>query len=166
MIYFILGGCIVEDQGKCIIECEPVWMSSSWESTSNEGLEIGQTGPCISEGQLPSFAWLPSRKWTVSPNHSPFFCSSNWCFLTRWIHTEAYRLKSPHTDFLTSLLLWFTRIPIDVDPLTVLASLSPEGVLIIEARQTPPYYLFSNEGSQGEEDQEVEALKPQEAPMV
>lgn len=65
MIYFILGGCIVEDQGKCIIECEPVWMSSSWESTSNEGLEIGQTGPCISEGQLPSFAWLPSRKWTL-----------------------------------------------------------------------------------------------------
>ncbi|KAI9545916.1 hypothetical protein NQZ68_032629 [Dissostichus eleginoides] len=58
------------------------------------------------------------------------------------------------------------EIPIDVDPLTVLASLSPEGVLIIEARQTPPYYLFSNEGSQGEEDQEVEALKPQEAPMV
>ncbi|KAL3062495.1 heat shock protein beta-8 [Trematomus bernacchii] len=58
------------------------------------------------------------------------------------------------------------QIPIDVDPLTVLASLSPEGVLIIEARQTPPYYLFSNEGSQGEEDQEVEALKPQEAPMV
>ncbi|KAK5870773.1 hypothetical protein PBY51_003693 [Eleginops maclovinus] len=58
------------------------------------------------------------------------------------------------------------QIPIDVDPLTVFASLSPEGVLIIEARQTPPYYLFSNEGSQGEEEQEVEALKPQEAPMV
>ncbi|XP_061788829.1 heat shock protein beta-8 [Nerophis lumbriciformis] len=41
------------------------------------------------------------------------------------------------------------QIPMDVDPLTVFASLSPEGVLIIEARQTPPYYLFSNEGSQG-----------------
>lgn len=40
---------------------------------------------------------------------------------------------------------YFHRIPTDVDPLTVFASLSPEGVLIIEARQTPPYYLYSNE---------------------
>lgn len=39
----------------------------------------------------------------------------------------------------------FHRIPTDVDPLTVFASLSPEGVLIIEARQTPPYYLYSSE---------------------
>ncbi|XP_051925064.1 heat shock protein beta-8 [Hippocampus zosterae] len=37
------------------------------------------------------------------------------------------------------------QIPTDVDPLTVFASLSPEGVLIIEARQTPPYYLFSDD---------------------
>ncbi|KAK9975165.1 hypothetical protein ABG768_023222 [Culter alburnus] len=37
------------------------------------------------------------------------------------------------------------QIPSDVDPLTVFASLSPEGVLIIEARQTPPYYLYSSE---------------------
>ncbi|XP_068615312.1 heat shock protein beta-8-like [Brachionichthys hirsutus] len=58
------------------------------------------------------------------------------------------------------------QIPIDVDPLTVFASLSPEGVLIMEARQTPPYYLFSNEGSQAGDTVEVEALKPQEAPMV
>ncbi|CAK6959804.1 heat shock protein beta-8 [Scomber scombrus] len=58
------------------------------------------------------------------------------------------------------------QIPIDVDPLTVFASLSPEGVLIIEARQTPPYYLFSNEGSQGGSIQEAEVPKPQEAPMV
>ncbi|KAF3695444.1 Heat shock protein beta-8 [Channa argus] len=58
------------------------------------------------------------------------------------------------------------QIPIDVDPLTVFASLSPEGVLIIEARQTPPYYLFSNEGSQPGEMQEVEAPKPQEVPLV
>uniref|UniRef100_A0A3Q2VDR9 Heat shock protein b8 n=3 Tax=Haplochromini TaxID=319058 RepID=A0A3Q2VDR9_HAPBU len=58
------------------------------------------------------------------------------------------------------------QIPTDVDPLTVFASLSPEGVLIIEARQTPPYYLFSDEGSQGGEKQEVEASKPQMAPMV
>lgn len=41
--------------------------------------------------------------------------------------------------------LFFHRIPLDVDPLTVFASLSPEGVLIIEARQTPPYYLYSSE---------------------
>ncbi|XP_029916266.1 heat shock protein beta-8 [Myripristis murdjan] len=58
------------------------------------------------------------------------------------------------------------QIPIDVDPLTVFASLSPEGVLIIEARQTPPYYLFSNEGSPGGEMHEAETPKPQEAPMV
>uniref|UniRef100_UPI0037E6FBF5 heat shock protein beta-8 n=1 Tax=Semicossyphus pulcher TaxID=241346 RepID=UPI0037E6FBF5 len=58
------------------------------------------------------------------------------------------------------------QIPIDVDPLTVFASLSPEGVLIIEARQTPPYSLFSNEGSQGCDSLEVEAPKPQEAPIV
>ncbi|XP_066511068.1 heat shock protein beta-8-like [Hoplias malabaricus] len=37
------------------------------------------------------------------------------------------------------------QIPVDVDPLTVFASLSPEGVLIIESRQTPPYYLYSTE---------------------
>ncbi|XP_023668141.1 heat shock protein beta-8 [Paramormyrops kingsleyae] len=37
------------------------------------------------------------------------------------------------------------QIPSDVDPLTVFASLSPEGVLIIEAHPTPPYYCFSEE---------------------
>ncbi|XP_042343416.1 heat shock protein beta-8 [Plectropomus leopardus] len=58
------------------------------------------------------------------------------------------------------------QIPIDVDPLTVFASLSPEGVLIIEARQTPPYYLFSNEGCQGGDAEELEPPKPQEPPMV
>ncbi|XP_071013234.1 heat shock protein beta-8 [Oncorhynchus clarkii lewisi] len=55
------------------------------------------------------------------------------------------------------------QIPIDLDPLTVFASLSPEGVLIIEARQSPPYYLFSNEGPQGEME---EASQRQEATMV
>ncbi|KAM4575959.1 heat shock protein beta-8 [Odontesthes bonariensis] len=58
------------------------------------------------------------------------------------------------------------QIPTDVDPLTVFASLSPEGVLIIEARQTPPYYLVSGDGPQGGEMQSVEAPKPQEAPSV
>ncbi|MBN3315690.1 HSPB8 protein, partial [Atractosteus spatula] len=45
------------------------------------------------------------------------------------------------------------QIPVDVDPLTVFASLSPEGVLIIEAPQTPPYYLFGSDytGNEGEE---------------
>lgn len=71
-----------------------------------------------------------------------------------------------HKLFVTSLALCFIRIPVDVDPLTVFASLSPEGVLIIEARQTPPYYLFSNEGSQGGDTLEVEAHKLQEAPVV
>lgn len=55
------------------------------------------------------------------------------------------------------------RIPTDVDPVTVFASLSPEGVLIIEARQSPPYYLFSNECPQGEME---EASQSQEATMV
>ncbi|XP_034397635.1 heat shock protein beta-8 [Cyclopterus lumpus] len=59
------------------------------------------------------------------------------------------------------------QIPIDVDPVTVFASLSPEGVLIIEARQTPPYYLFSNEDSPpGGDAPETEAPQPQEAPVV
>ncbi|KAG7488887.1 hypothetical protein JOB18_000474 [Solea senegalensis] len=58
------------------------------------------------------------------------------------------------------------QIPLDVDPLAVFASLSPEGVLIIEARQTPPYHLFSNEGSQADETQEVEVSRPQEAAMA
>ncbi|KAM9744004.1 heat shock protein beta-8 [Menidia menidia] len=57
------------------------------------------------------------------------------------------------------------QIPTDVDPLTVFASLSPEGVLIIEARQTPPYYLVSGEAPGGE-TQLAEAPKPQEAPSV
>ncbi|XP_056275727.1 heat shock protein beta-8 [Pseudoliparis swirei] len=55
------------------------------------------------------------------------------------------------------------QIPLDVDPVTVFASLSPEGVLIIEARQTPPYYLFSHEGSPpGGDAPEAEA--PPQAP--
>ncbi|KAL4636081.1 heat shock protein beta-8 [Arapaima gigas] len=43
------------------------------------------------------------------------------------------------------------QIPDDVDPLSVFASLSPEGVLIIEAHQVPPYYLFSSECPANEE---------------
>lgn len=31
------------------------------------------------------------------------------------------------------------RLPAEVDPATVFASLSPEGLLIIEAPQVPPY---------------------------
>ncbi|KAJ8286013.1 hypothetical protein GJAV_G00033540 [Gymnothorax javanicus] len=55
------------------------------------------------------------------------------------------------------------QIPADVDPLTVFASLSPEGVLIIEAHQAPPYYLFS-----GEIPKEMDAFepKPKETPMA
>ncbi|KAK2911033.1 hypothetical protein QQF64_026656 [Cirrhinus molitorella] len=56
------------------------------------------------------------------------------------------------------------QIPCDVDPLTVFASLSPEGVLIIEARQTPPYYLYSNE-MPAEPMEEPEA-RPQEPSMA
>uniref|UniRef100_A0A671Q5V2 Heat shock protein b8 n=1 Tax=Sinocyclocheilus anshuiensis TaxID=1608454 RepID=A0A671Q5V2_9TELE len=56
------------------------------------------------------------------------------------------------------------EIPSDVDPLTVFASLSPEGVLIIEARQTPPYYLYSNE-MPAEPIEEPEA-RPQEPSMA
>ncbi|XP_053727093.1 heat shock protein beta-8 [Synchiropus splendidus] len=58
------------------------------------------------------------------------------------------------------------QIPLDVDPLTVFASLSPEGVLIIEARQTPPYDLFSGELPQSGEPPETDVLKPQEAAAV
>ncbi|XP_055054531.1 heat shock protein beta-8 [Misgurnus anguillicaudatus] len=56
------------------------------------------------------------------------------------------------------------QIPTDVDPLTVFASLSPEGVLIIEARQTPPYYLYCNE-MPAEPIEEPEA-RPQEPSMA
>ncbi len=59
---------------------------------------------------------------------------------------------------------FFHRIPSDVDPVTVFASLSPEGVLIIEARQTPPYYLYSNE-MPAEPMEEPEA-RPQEPSMA
>ncbi|XP_059920384.1 heat shock protein beta-8 [Gadus macrocephalus] len=59
------------------------------------------------------------------------------------------------------------QIPTDVDPVTVFASLSPEGVLIIEARQTPPYYLFSQEGTaEGGIMQETEGPGPQEPAML
>ena len=54
-----------------------------------------------------------------------------------------------------------------MDPVTVFASLSPEGVLIIEARQTPPYYLFSQEGTaEGGIMQETEGPGPQEPAML
>ncbi|XP_023678961.1 heat shock protein beta-8-like [Paramormyrops kingsleyae] len=47
------------------------------------------------------------------------------------------------------------QIPGTVDPLAVFASLSPEGVLIIEAPHTPPYYLFSRDavGTKGGESE-------------
>ncbi|XP_005993350.1 heat shock protein beta-8 [Latimeria chalumnae] len=38
------------------------------------------------------------------------------------------------------------QLPAEVDPLTVFASLSPEGVLIIEAPHMPPYYPYGEEG--------------------
>ncbi|XP_078523214.1 heat shock protein beta-8 [Lissotriton helveticus] len=38
------------------------------------------------------------------------------------------------------------QLPSEVDPLTVFASLSPEGLLIIEAPLVPPYYQHSNDG--------------------
>ncbi|KAG5840427.1 heat shock protein beta-8 [Anguilla anguilla] len=55
------------------------------------------------------------------------------------------------------------QIPSDVDPVSVFASLSPEGVLIIEAHQTPPYYLFSSEPPK---EKEAPELKTQEAPLA
>ncbi|XP_060926902.1 heat shock protein beta-8 [Limanda limanda] len=58
------------------------------------------------------------------------------------------------------------QIPGDVDAQAVFASLSPEGVLIIEARQTPPYHLFCGEGPQGGETPEEEVPRPQEATVV
>ncbi|XP_013915785.1 PREDICTED: heat shock protein beta-8 [Thamnophis sirtalis] len=42
------------------------------------------------------------------------------------------------------------RLPVEVDPTTVFASLSPEGLLIIEAPQIPPYCQYG-EGSYGNE---------------
>ncbi|KPP57528.1 heat shock protein beta-8-like [Scleropages formosus] len=56
------------------------------------------------------------------------------------------------------------QIPRDVDPLSVFASLSPEGVLIIEAPQTPPYYLFNND-TPSSEGGEAE-VKSQEMPVA
>lgn len=38
------------------------------------------------------------------------------------------------------------RLPYEVDPITVFASLSPEGLLIIEAPQIPPYQQYSEGG--------------------
>ncbi|MEQ2217873.1 hypothetical protein XENOCAPTIV_025074 [Xenoophorus captivus] len=69
-------------------------------------------------------------------------------------------------QFFNPAVLLNVLVPSDVDPLTVFASLSPEGVLIIEARQTPPYYLFSSEDSQGAEAHETETAIPKEAPAV
>ncbi|KAM3826128.1 heat shock protein beta-8 isoform 1-T2 [Vipera latastei] len=42
------------------------------------------------------------------------------------------------------------QLPVEVDPTTVFASLSPEGLLIIEAPQIPPYCQYG-EGSYGNE---------------
>ncbi|XP_009081374.1 PREDICTED: heat shock protein beta-8, partial [Acanthisitta chloris] len=42
------------------------------------------------------------------------------------------------------------QLPYEVDPITVFASLSPEGLLIIEAPQIPPYQQYG-EGSSGSE---------------
>ncbi|XP_077457105.1 heat shock protein beta-8 [Stigmatopora argus] len=58
------------------------------------------------------------------------------------------------------------QIPTDVDPLTVFASLSPEGVLIIEARQTPPYYLFSEDAPPPPPEEDADSgPRLQEAPV-
>lgn len=125
-----------------------------------------------------SFTWPPSRNQTVFFRLFLLLTALLILFLplcilcfkkcrTDFSLSKLLPLNFLSLTFLSQLMrLCFTRIPIDVDPLTVFASLSPEGVLIIEARQTPPYYLFSNEGTQGGEMQEVEAPKPQEAPVV
>lgn len=42
------------------------------------------------------------------------------------------------------------RLPYEVDPITVFASLSPEGLLIIEAPQIPPYQQYGEGGSGSE----------------
>ncbi|XP_027737833.1 heat shock protein beta-8-like, partial [Empidonax traillii] len=42
------------------------------------------------------------------------------------------------------------QLPYEVDPITVFASLSPEGLLIIEAPQIPPYQQYGEGGSGSE----------------
>ncbi|XP_043924255.1 heat shock protein beta-8 [Protopterus annectens] len=44
------------------------------------------------------------------------------------------------------------QLPTEVDPVTVFASLSPEGVLIIEAPRIPPYCLYSDNNYSSEMD--------------
>lgn len=50
------------------------------------------------------------------------------------------------------------RLPAEVDPVTVFASLSPEGLLIIEAPQVPPYSPFGESSFTNE--------LPQDSPEV
>uniref|UniRef100_A0A8D0GEA4 Heat shock protein beta-8 n=1 Tax=Sphenodon punctatus TaxID=8508 RepID=A0A8D0GEA4_SPHPU len=40
------------------------------------------------------------------------------------------------------------QLPTEVDPVTVFASLSPEGLLIIEAPQIPPYYQYGDSSNE------------------
>lgn len=114
------------------------------------------------------FLFLPSEKFSSA--HLQFNTRQvDLCFFLNLnflsIHLKKKTLKA-HLYFISFPFLSpnVSRIPVDVDPLTVFASLSPEGVLIIEARQTPPYHLFSDDGHQdGDGMLEVEATKPQEA---
>lgn len=50
------------------------------------------------------------------------------------------------------------RLPAEVDPATVFASLSPEGLLIIEAPQVPPYSPFGESSFNNELPQDSQEV--------
>lgn len=50
------------------------------------------------------------------------------------------------------------QLPAEVDPVTVFASLSPEGLLIIEAPQVPPYSPFGESSFNNELPQDSQEV--------
>uniref|UniRef100_A0A672SMP4 Heat shock protein beta-8-like n=1 Tax=Sinocyclocheilus grahami TaxID=75366 RepID=A0A672SMP4_SINGR len=122
-------------------------LDAPWTGPLSTGFPRGFSAR-YSEGRLSNQFSLGAHKRLSTNIKKPY----------RFLNSSSY-IFSEHTIYVFIIL-----IPSDVDPLTVFASLSPEGVLIIEARQTPPYYLYSNE-MPAEPIEEPEA-RPQEPRMA
>ncbi|XP_015459180.1 heat shock protein beta-8 [Astyanax mexicanus] len=121
--------------------------SAPWPGALHSSFPRRYTEPSRSPAPGPAPTGLTDEPWKVCVNvHS--YRPDELSVKTRDGFIEVsgkHEEKQDEGGIVTKNFTKKIQIPQEVDPLTVFASLSPEGVLIIESRQTPPYYLYSSE---------------------
>ncbi|XP_036383898.1 heat shock protein beta-8 [Megalops cyprinoides] len=148
-------------------------LGSPWSGSMRSGFPRSSTGVTPAAGFSSRYSeprnspvTVPGEPWKVCVNvHS--FKPEELNVKTKDGFVEVsgkHEEKQEEGSIVTKNFTKKIQIPVDVDPLTVFASLSPEGVLIIEAHQTPPYYLYSSEYPK-DKAEETE-LKTQETPVA